>query len=84
MLPSAVGRDELVGLRSIGVLAGAMMCVLLLVGGHPVDLVGDDAVLDAAVRGLDEAVLVDAGVERERADQADVGAFGGLDRAHAA
>ena len=39
--------------------------VLLLVGGHPVDLIGHVAVLDATVRGLDEAVLVHAGVERQ-------------------
>ena len=58
--------------------------LLFLVSGHPVDLIGGNAVLDATERGLDEAILVDAGVEGERADQADVGAFGGLDRAHAA
>ena len=58
--------------------------VLLLVGGHPVDLVGGLAVDDPAVRGLDEAVTVHVRVERERADEADVGTLGRLDRAHAA
>ena len=56
--------------------------VLLLVSGDPVDLVSSNAVLDATIRSLDEAVLVHAGVQRERTDQADVGAFGGLDGAH--
>ena len=49
-----------------------------------VDLVGDLAVRHLAIRRLEEAVLVGARVERERVDQADVRAFGRLDRAHAA
>ena len=57
---------------------------VLLVGGQVGDLVGDPAVVDPAVRGLDEAEGVDPAVGRERADQADVRAFRGLDRAHAA
>src|SRR6267154_1880168 len=48
------------------------------------DLVGDAAAHDLAVRTLDEAVLVHAGVGRQRVDQADVGAFRRLDRADAA
>ena len=48
------------------------------------DLVGHLAVAHAAVRALDEAVLVDARVGRERVDQADVRAFRRLDRADAA
>ena len=39
---------------------------------------------DLAVRGLDEAELVDPGVGGERTDEADVRAFRGLDRAHPA
>ena len=39
---------------------------------------------DAAVRRLDEAVLVDAGERRERRDEADVRTFRRLDRADAA
>src|SRR4051812_46972066 len=59
--------------------------LLFLLGGVQVDdLVGDLAVLDDAVRGRDEAVLGDLGVARQRADQADVRALRGLDRAHAA
>ena len=58
--------------------------VLLLVGGEPHDVVGDDAIDDLAVRRLDEAELVDLRVRREAADQADVRTLGRLDRAHAA
>ena len=43
-----------------------------------------DARNDAAVRRLDEAVGVDAGVGGQRADEADVRAFRRLDGAHAA
>ena len=55
---------------------------LFLVGGHVVDLIGDLAVDNATVRDLDEAELVDAREDGQRADKADVGAFGGLDGAH--
>ena len=41
-------------------------------------------VLHLAVRRDQEAVLVDRGVDAQRGDQADVGAFGRLDRADAA
>ena len=47
-------------------------------------LVGDAAVLDLAVRRLDEAVLVDAREGRQRRDEADVRTFRRLDRADAA
>ena len=47
-------------------------------------LVGDAAVLDLAVRRLDEAVFVHARIGRERIDQADIRTFRGLDRADAA
>ena len=57
---------------------------VLLVGGQVVDLVGDLALDDLAVRRLDEAERVDPGERRQRADQADVRAFRRLDRAHAA
>jgi hypothetical protein len=46
-----------------------------------VGVVPADRPLDLAVRRLDEAVAVDPAVGRERADQADVRAFRGLDRA---
>ena len=58
--------------------------VLVTVAGEVLDLVGDLAVHDLAVRGLDEAEVVDAGVGGERADQTDVGTFRGLDRADTA
>ncbi|CAB4972780.1 unannotated protein [freshwater metagenome] len=57
---------------------------VFLVGGQVVDIVGDPAVDDLAVRGLDETERVDSRIRRERSDQADIGAFRGLDRAHAA
>ena len=44
----------------------------------------DNAVLHLAVGGLDEAEVVDFGVDAERRDKADVRAFRGLDRAEAA
>ena len=57
---------------------------VFFVSGQVVDLVGHLSVDDATVRGLDETERVDAGVDRQRTDQADVRAFRGLDRAHAA
>ena len=59
--------------------------VLVLVVGREVrDLVGDPALLDLAVRRLDEAEPVDPAEGRQVADQADVRSFRRLDRAHAA
>src|SRR5690606_25668006 len=52
--------------------------------GQVLDLVRDASVHDLPIRGLEEAVLVRARVDRERVDQADVRTFGGLDRANAA
>ena len=57
---------------------------VFLIGSQVIDLIGDLAVDDLAVRGLDETERIDARVGGERADQADVRAFRGLDRAHAA
>ena len=57
---------------------------LLVVRGEVADFVGNLAVLDDAVGRLNEAEGVDAREGRERADEADVRAFRGLDRAHAA
>ena len=65
-----------VGRRQVG--------LALLVGPHPDDVLGHLAVLDLAVGGDQEAVLVDAAVDAQRADQPDVGPFGRLDRADAA
>ena len=58
--------------------------LLFLVSGEVHDLVGDPAVDHLAVRRLDEAVVVDPGVAREVADEADVRTFRSLDRAHPA
>ena len=58
--------------------------LVLVVGREVLDLVGDAALLDLAVRRLDEAEPVDAREARQVADEADVRAFRRLDRAHAA
>lgn len=57
---------------------------VLFVSREVVHLVGDDTVLDLAVRRLDETERVDPRERRERADQTDVRALGRLDRAHPA
>src|SRR6185312_775451 len=49
-----------------------------------VNLVGNNAILDPAVRGLDEAEGVDAAVGGQGTDQTNVGAFRGFNGAHAA
>ena len=46
------------------------------------DFVGDLTVIDDAVRGFDETVLVNPGIGRQRSDQTDVRTFRGLDRAN--
>ena len=58
--------------------------LVFVVGGEIRDLVADAALLDLAVRGLDEPEPVDPAEAREVADQTDVRAFRRLDRAHAA
>ena len=57
---------------------------VLLVGGQVLDVVADHTVDHLAVRRLDEAERVHPRVHRQRADQTDVRAFRGLDRAHPA
>jgi hypothetical protein len=66
-----------------GGVAEEQQCAIVLVGAELDDLVGDDAALDAAIRRDDETVVVHAGVDAERGDQADVGALGRLDGADA-
>ena len=56
----------------------------LLVGAQVLVLAVDLAVLHDAVRRDQEAVLVEVGVDRQRRDQADVGAFRRFDRADSA
>ena len=77
--------DEIALVIDLGVGLGDGFA-FLLVGGEVNDLVGDAALFlfDHAVRGLDEAELVHAGVGGEGVDQADVRTFRGLDRADAA
>ena len=87
---AALGADQDAGLREVPVEGQRGVGLrddvqVLLVGGQVVDLVGDAAlVVDPAVRGLDEPERVDPGVGGQRADQADVRALRGLDRAHPA
>ena len=56
----------------------------IAVCGHVLDFVGDVAVDDLTVRGLDETERVDASEGCQRADQTDVRAFRRFDRAHTA
>ena len=58
--------------------------IFLLVGGEVFDLVGDLAIAHFAIRRLDEAELIDAGVGTHRVDQTDVRTFRCFDRADAA
>ena len=60
--------------------------LVLLVGSHIDDLIGDDAggLVNAAVRCLHKAVLVDLGVGSQIGDQTDVRAFRRLDGAQTA
>ena len=86
-LRRAAHEDALVDERAVGVDRRVGLgddVVLLLVGRHVDDLAGDLAVLDLAVRALDEAELVDPGERRQAADETDVRALRRLDRAHPA
>ena len=60
--------------------------VVLLVGGQVYDLPQDVLIgrVHLPVGGLDKPVLIDAGIGGQGVDQADVGAFRGLDGAHTA
>ena len=64
--------------RGVG---GGQVRLRLFIGPHPDDLLGPEAVDDLAIRGDEEAVLVDPAVDPQGADQADVRPFRGLDRA---
>ena len=78
------GPLELAGLRvDLGRSLGDDL--LFLLGRVEVDdLVGDGPVLDDAIGGGHESVLGDLRIGGQRADQADVRALRGLDRAHPA
>ena len=76
-------RGEAAAVIHLGVGLGDDV-LAFLDGGQEHDLVGDAAVLHLAVRRLEEAVGVGAGVHGQRVDEADVRTFRGLDRAHAA
>ena len=55
-----------------------------LIGAQEFDLSRNLAVLDLAIRRLKEAVVVDLGIDSQRRDQTDVGAFRRFDRTDAA
>lgn len=57
---------------------------VLFIGGEVLHLVGDLAVHNLAVRGLNEAESIHAGVGRQRTHQANVRALRSLNRAHTA
>ena len=87
------GTDEVLGL--IQRLVGLSNNVLVLnVSGHILNFIGNDLIdqlavfvvslFDLAIGSLNEAVLVDFGVGCQIGDQTDVGAFRGLNGAHAA
>ena len=78
------GPLRLLVFGSISAFAWAITCSSSWVASRWTILFGDDAVLDDPVGGRDEAVLGDLRVGGERADQADVRALRGLDRAHPA
>ncbi len=63
---------------------GGDVGVAFLVGTQPAHLVGELAILHHAVGRDEETVIVHTGVDRQVGNEADVGAFGGLDRANAA
>ncbi len=58
--------------------------VVFFVGCKVVDLVSNNTVFHPAVGRFNEAVLIDAGISAERADQADVRPFRSLNGAHPA
>ena len=58
--------------------------VLFLVRSHVLDLFGDDAIADDAVRSFDEAKLVDLRKGGKRGDQTDVRTFRRFNRANPA
>ncbi len=77
-------RDHLVGQATFAVQRGVGLgdhVLAFLDSRKIVDLIADPSCVDPPVRGFEEAVLVGAGVDRQRVDQADVGAFRRFDRA---
>ena len=72
-------RSWLTLVPSDGVSAGARYAGRFLVGPQPENLVGQLALDDLAVRRDQEAVLIDAGIDRQAGDQTDVGSFRRLD-----
>ena len=89
--PGPCGRSAhehtLVGERPVGRQLGVGLgddVLLFLVSRQVDDLVGHLALGDPPVRRLDEAVLVYPAVSSQVADEADVRALRGLDRAHPA
>ena len=81
----AVDRaTELAGLLVEQLVRLGNCVVFLFIRSQVVYFVGNLAVHDTTIRGLDEAVAIHASIGCQRADKTDVRAFRSLDRAHAA
>ena len=81
------GRHQVTGQAALLVECGVGLrddVLAFLDGRQVVDVVRHLAVHHSAVRRFDEAVFVQAGIEGQRVDQADVRAFRRFDRAYAA
>ena len=85
--PAAAAADQVVDELAVAIEIGVRLRdrVAALVDRRQIlHRVGDLAVDDLAVRGLDEAVAIDPREGRERVDQADIGPLRRLDRAYPA
>ena len=86
IVAAVAARNHVCGERAVALHAFANLAdvVLVLVHGRKVlDLVGGLALFDFAIGSLKEAVVVDASVNGQRNNQADVGSFRSFDRTHA-
>ena len=84
---TTLGANEHAWLGELAIVLQRRVCLgddvqILFVSGDVIDLIGDPAIDNLAVRGLDEAECVDPSEGGQRTDQTDVGAFRRLDRAH--
>src|SRR5262249_43556862 len=65
-------------------ISGSELHLRFLIGPQPGNFVGQLALVDLAVRRDEEAVFIDAGIDRQAGNQTDVGAFRRLNGADAA
>ena len=81
------GRDQFIGQRTFiadGRIRLSDDVAAFFDGGQVVDLIGNLGAFDLAVRGFQEAVFIQAGIQSQRVDQTNVRTFRCLDRADAA